>query len=143
MASNLRVQVAIKAATRLAGKSADITIVDDAEALPSRSHPEPGMWIRRLDINTFETGMDAPPTSLSIDPNHKCYHPSYARVGLEIDGVRRNDVREYNAITGEYFVQRSTLRHRARVGIIAYWRYLESRQQRRKREAWERKHQRG
>jgi hypothetical protein len=81
--------------------------------------------------------LDPPPTKLSIWPSHPDFHPSYARVGVILDGVERNDIQWYDLI-GQ--VVRINKTNEMIVGLLqVYWRYPESRQQRRAREVWERK----
>ena len=78
-----------------------------------------------------------PPRQLSHRLDSPVYHPSYMRVGVKLDGVDRTDVMEYNADAG-WILTTAKVRHD---GVVEpYWRYEETRQQRRAREAWERKH---
>lgn len=75
------------------------------------------------------------PRRLSLDPNSPDFHPSYARVGLRIDGVERNDIEFYDADRREYM----TTTHASFMceTIEPYWRFAESRQMRRARQRWE------
>lgn len=75
------------------------------------------------------------PTRLSIDPNSPDFHPSYVRVGVRVDGVERNDLQFYDVKRLEYMTTAKTS-HLAE-SIEPYWRFGESRQQRRARERWE------
>jgi len=77
------------------------------------------------------------PTRLSLDPSSPDFHPSYMRVGLRIDGEERNDIQFYDSRTCEYMTTSKTS-HLA-TSIEPYWRFAESRQQRRARERWEEK----
>lgn len=76
-----------------------------------------------------------PPERLSIEMKSKDYHPSYTRVGVRIDGVERKDIAFYDVKKLEYMTANETS-HLA-TSIEPYWRYPESRQQRRARERWE------
>ncbi len=89
--------------------------------------------------------MDKPPDRLSNDPNHPHFHPSYVRVGIRIDGVERRDVRWYDAPGKMYRVSGSFDKDPPREAetLEAYWRFPESRQQRRARERWEHKYVHG
>ncbi|MAS67360.1 MAG: hypothetical protein CMK82_11270 [Pseudomonadales bacterium] len=75
------------------------------------------------------------PRRLSLEPNSPDFHPSYVRVGLRIDGKERNDIQFYDADKLEYMTTARTS-HLA-TSIEPYWRFAESRQQRRARERWE------
>jgi len=78
------------------------------------------------------------PRRLSLEPNSPDFHPSYARVGLRIDGKERNDIQFYDADKLEYMTTAKSS-HLA-TSIEPYWRFAESRQQRRARLRWEEKH---
>ena len=78
------------------------------------------------------------PQRLSLDPSSPDFHPSYVRVGLRIDGEERNDIQFYDSKKLEYMTTAKTS-HLA-TSIEPYWRFVESRQQRRARERWERNH---
>ena len=78
------------------------------------------------------------PRRLSIDPNSPDFHPSYTRVGVRVDGVERNNLQWYDVDRLEYMTTDKTS-HLAE-SIEPYWRFEESRQQRRARERWEGKH---
>ena len=79
----------------------------------------------------------APPRRLSIWASHPDYHPSYPRVGIVFDGAERNDVQWYDL---DQQVIRLNVSNKLLSGKVeAFWRYGETRQQRRAREAWERK----
>lgn len=81
--------------------------------------------------------MSGPPDRLSIEVDSEDYHPSCCRVGVVIDGKERNDIAFYDIKTGAYKTEHNTS-HLAK-SIKPYWRYDESRQQRRARERWEAK----
>lgn len=76
-----------------------------------------------------------PPRRLSIKTTDPDFHPSYVRVGVRVDGVERNDIAYYNLDDLSYKTERNTS-HLA-TSIEPYWRFSESRQQRRARERWE------
>lgn len=80
----------------------------------------------------------APPLRLSIDPNSPDFHPSYTRVGVRVDGKERNDLQFYDVQSLAYMTTDRTS-HLAE-SIEPYWRFIESRQQRRARLRWEEKH---
>ena len=84
---------------------------------------------------TIDEAADIPPGRLSIDPNSPDFHPSYVRVGVLVDGVERNDLQFYDVKRLEYMTTAKTS-HLAE-SIEPYWRFAESRQQRRARERWE------
>lgn len=80
-----------------------------------------------------------PPPRLSSKMGHRDFHPCYSRVGIRFDEQERSDVREYD-ITHEPHML-ITVRGEVLYGVVEpYWRYAESRQQRRARERWEAKH---
>lgn len=84
---------------------------------------------------------EAPPRRLSNDPNHADFHPSYMRVGVRIDGQERRDCVWFDADRGRYLTLdtgRKAIPLEA-AQIEPYWRWSESRQERRARERWERK----
>lgn len=83
----------------------------------------------------IDEAADIPPGRLSIDPNSPDFHPSYVRVGVRVDGVERNDLQFYDVKRLEYMTTAKTS-HLAE-SIEPYWRFAESRQQRRARERWE------
>lgn len=75
------------------------------------------------------------PRRLSIDIRSPDYHPSFVRVGVRIDGIERNDIQWYDLDRKEYMTTNKSS-HLAET-IEPYWRFAESRQQRRARERWE------
>jgi hypothetical protein len=83
----------------------------------------------------------APPRKLTNVSSHSAFRPDYARVGVRIDGVERDDIIFYDA---DRLVYRTTSDHprlgedRGAISIEPFWRYPESRQMRRARERWER-----
>ncbi len=79
-----------------------------------------------------------PPQRLSSDPNHDDFHPSYARVGVTVDGQERNDIAWYD-VRGYYRTIHQGKKEQALLAttIEPFWRYPETRQQRRARERWE------
>jgi hypothetical protein len=83
----------------------------------------------------IDEAADIPPSHLSIDPNSPDFHPSYVRVGVRVDGKERNDLQWYDVKRLEYMTTDKTS-HLAE-SIEPYWRFAESRQQRRARERWE------
>lgn len=82
---------------------------------------------------------DAPPRRLSNDATHRDFHISFMRVGLRIDDKERDDVCWYDADALRYRVVGSKVEQPA-LSIEPYWRYPESRQNRRQRERWEASH---
>lgn len=83
----------------------------------------------------IDEAADIPPSRLSIDPNSPDFHPSYVRVGVRVDGKEHNDLQWYDVKRLEYMTTDKTS-HLAEF-IEPYWRFAESRQQRRARERWE------
>lgn len=107
-------------------------------ALATAAHPDGGevVVVTREPIPRPDA---APPQRLSNDPNHPDFHPSYNRVGVRIDGAERRDCIWYNAPAGRYLTL-GTGRNGARLeaqSIEPFWRWAESRQERRARERWE------
>lgn len=88
------------------------------------------------DANQFVVNMD-PPSRLSIEPGSPDFHPCCDRVGVRVNGIERNDLAFYDVAKLEYMT--TSRRSRLADSIEPYWRYPESRQQRRARERWERK----
>lgn len=77
------------------------------------------------------------PQKLSIWTSHPDYHPSYPRIGVKFNGVERNDIQWYDLAKRSVRLNKT---NELLVGDIElFWRYPESRQQRRAREAWEKK----
>ncbi|MEO5586081.1 MAG: hypothetical protein ABIQ81_00140 [Novosphingobium sp.] len=81
---------------------------------------------------------ETPPARLSSDPAHPDFHPSYRRVGVRIDGVERTDVKRYD-VAGGVFVA-GFVPQVVAGAIEPYWRWEESRQERRARERWDASH---
>lgn len=83
-----------------------------------------------------------PPLRLSNDPSHRDFHPSYGRVGVRIDGAERRDCIWYDAPAGRYLTLGTGRKgdHLLAHSIEPFWRWAESRQERRARERWEAKH---
>lgn len=82
------------------------------------------------------------PSRLTNKPNHEDFHPSFARVGVRIDGVERNDIMWYDARANLYRTSDMGITETPKIAgeIEPYWRYPENRQQRRARERWETTH---
>jgi len=80
---------------------------------------------------------EQPPRRLTNVVTHRDYHPSYMRVGVRVDGVERNDIHWYDADAGQYSTSGPGKGLQAGQ-VEPYWRYPETRQQRRARERWER-----
>lgn len=78
-----------------------------------------------------------PPRKLSIWLSHPAYHPSYPRVGVKLNGVERNDVQWYDLDKQQLRIKDTN--ELLEGDIVAFWRYPETRQQRRARESWEKK----
>ncbi|HQZ42701.1 MAG TPA: DUF3297 family protein [Flavobacteriales bacterium] len=78
------------------------------------------------------------PTRLSVDPNSPDFHPCYVRVGVRVDGKERNDILSYDLKFLRYVTTSQEICFSEL--IEPYWRFAESRQQRRARERWEGKH---
>lgn len=81
--------------------------------------------------------MDAFPRQLSIWMSHPAYHPSYARIGLKLNGVKRNDIQWYDLDKNQVRVKDTNQLLEGQIEL--FWRYPETRQQRRARESWEKK----
>ena len=77
-----------------------------------------------------------PPERLSLKESHADFHPCYPRVGVLLDGVERHDVEWYSIKLGRIRTIRG-VEHDGKVQV--FWRYAETRQQRRARERWEAK----
>lgn len=77
-----------------------------------------------------------PPRRLTNVVTHPDYHPSYMRVGVKVDGEDRNDIHWYDQDAGVYATN-ARLQPVKSGFIETYWRYPETRQQRRARERWE------
>lgn len=104
-------------------------------ALATKAQPEAEELAQQPEPET-------PPSRLSSDPNHADFHPSYLRVGVRIDGEPRQDVIWYDA-PGRRFLTTATGRKATplfALTITPFWRWTESRQERRARERWEGKH---
>lgn len=78
-----------------------------------------------------------PPVRVSSNPDHADFHPSYARIGVALDGVRRPDVSWYDVAAGLVRAGRAGRQEKGQV--VVWWLRPETRQQRRARERWERK----
>jgi hypothetical protein len=78
-----------------------------------------------------------PPRRLTSVPGKPHYHPSCLRVGVRVNGAERSDLIEYDQDAGT-----AKTRNDAVISgtIEPFWRYEESRQERRGRERWEQKH---
>lgn len=83
---------------------------------------------------------DTPPRRLSSDPAHPDFHPSYRRVGVRIDGEERTDVLNYDVARGRATIREGLGRALLWGAIEPYWRWAESRQERRARERYDNKH---
>jgi hypothetical protein len=108
----------------------DVVIIDEA------SNVSPSV-AEKLELRDIKAD-PVPPRKLSIDPNDKHFHPCYQRVGVRIDGKERNDIHFYNLDDKSYMTVDKTS-HLATT-IEPYWRFIETRQQRRARLRWEEKH---
>lgn len=76
------------------------------------------------------------PQRLSLLTWHKDYRPDYSRVGVKLNGEERKDVQSYDVEAREL----ETVHRQKLYGTIEpFWRYPETRQQRRARERWEAK----
>ncbi len=78
-----------------------------------------------------------PPRRLSIWLLHPAYHPSYARVGVKFNGVERNDVQWYDLDKQQIRIKNTN--QLLEGDVVVFWRYPETRQQKRARESWEKK----
>ena len=78
------------------------------------------------------------PKKLSIWLSHPDYHPSFPRIGVCIDGVERNDIQWYD-LDRKLARVNKTNQLLWDIEIKLFWRYPETRQIRRAREAWEKK----
>lgn len=76
------------------------------------------------------------PRRLSLVITHRDFRPDYARVGVLFNGDERKDVKTYDADANTL----ETVRGEKLIGHVEpFWRYPETRQQRRSRERWEAK----
>lgn len=83
---------------------------------------------------------ETPPANLSGDPNHDDFHPCYMRVGIDFDGVERRDVARYECKLGRIWLI-SDKKGLPLIGVVEpFWRWPESRQERRARERWDASH---
>lgn len=99
-----------------------------AEAVVSTGGPLTGAELR--------TPEPIVPVRLSLVSSNKNFRPDYMRVGVRFDGVERNDVQSYDAEAGWI----ETIKREVLYGVIEpFWRYPETRQQRRARQRWESK----
>lgn len=121
-------KVAVVGAHRSGKTAAMAALVAEAEA-----RGEHVVTLTKQPI--IDEAADIPPGRLSIDPNSPDFHPSYVRVGVRVDGIERNDLQWYDVKRLEYMTTDKTS-HLA-TSIEPYWRFAESRQQRRARERWE------
>jgi hypothetical protein len=78
-----------------------------------------------------------PPRRLSCRIGHKDYHPSFARVGVLVNGIEVKNLEWYDQDNRVIQTVTSKAVHQVE-SIEAFWRYTETRQQRRARERWER-----
>lgn len=84
---------------------------------------------------------NVPPARVSSDPNHRDFHPSCKRIAVLVDGVARNDVHWYDAPAGVFRIVGDGRNGQLHSGqVVVYWRWAESRQERRARERWDSKH---
>ena len=77
------------------------------------------------------------PRKLSIWLSHPDYHPSYVRIGVRFNGEDRVDVQWYDLDKRQIRLNKTN--ELLEGDIELYWRYPETRQVRRAREAWEKK----
>lgn len=81
---------------------------------------------------------DTPPRKISSDIRSADYHPCCLRIGLKINGEVKNNVIAYDMDRGVVSYQGGLVVNADT--IEPFWRYPETRQQRRARESWEKKH---
>ena len=82
---------------------------------------------------------DTPPLRVSINSSHRDFHPSFSRIGIRFDGTERNDVARYDAKSGEIWLVNKG--GTPLVGRVEpFWRWAETRQQRRARIRWDEAH---
>lgn len=78
---------------------------------------------------------ETPPNSLSGKKLHR--HPSVGRIGIRLDGAERTDVVFYDMERG---VIETNAGETLFGKVEAFWRWPESRQERRRRERWDVEH---
>lgn len=89
----------------------------------------------------FASYPETPPARVSSDPNHPDFHPSARRIAVMVDGRPMGNVHWYDAPAGVFRITddgRDGQLHSGQVTV--YWRWEESRQERRARERWDSKH---
>lgn len=97
-----------------------------------------GSTVGDFDPDPSPTG-PMPPRRCCSDSRHEDFHPSYMRVGVLVDGVERSDVIWYDADRARYRTLGTGMKAvPLNAGeVVPFWRWAESRQQRRARERWE------
>lgn len=118
---------------------APIVVIDECGPYPEAIRQAlvcDGDTFKKEYLGTFDVDPE-PPRRLSIELHSPDYHPSYLRVGVRVDGEERNDLAFYDVDQLSYMTTKKTS-HLAK-SIEPYWRFSESRQQRRARERWEAK----
>lgn len=78
------------------------------------------------------------PQRLSSDVNHADYRPDCLRIGVIVDGEERRDCKYYDVATGNAQFTKGAPDVTASL-IKPFWRFPETRQQRRARQRWEAK----
>ncbi len=98
--------------------------------------------LRDGEVQVIGSGYpDTPPARVSSDPNHRDFHPSCKRIAVLVDGVPRDDVHWYDAPGGVFRIVGDGRKGQLHSGqVVVYWRWPESRQERRARERWDSKH---
>lgn len=121
-----------------------------ADELDNRRSPIPGedsavAHGQLLTKQPIEPAPDAyphvPPARVSGDPNHPDYHPSCARIGVLVDGAAMPGVHWYDAQAGRFRIVSEGRKGPVHEGqVTVFWKWQESRQERRARERWDAKH---
>lgn len=85
----------------------------------------------------YDEDMLVPARALSSVPTDPTYHPNCLRVGVRFNGEERRDIIGYDMASSAITIQGGDKLFGT---IEPFWRYPESRQERRRREAWEANH---
>lgn len=85
----------------------------------------------------YDEDILVPARALSSVPTDPTYHPNCLRVGVRFNGEERSDIIGYDVGSSTITVQGGTVLFGE---VEPFWRYSESRQERRRREAWEDNH---
>lgn len=83
---------------------------------------------------------ETPPARLCSDPNDRDFHPCYQRVGIRFAGEERRDVFRYDAEGGAIWLVTAKKGPPLLGAVEPFWRWHESRQERRARERHDAKH---